>query len=275
MLYVFLDVDGVLNVKTNEGCGIKDVSMFCVRRLVEALEDYTDVHIVLTSEWRKWFHLTDYCDSYLKSLQRYLRKYDLEICDKTNDVEYATRELQIKQYIKKNRIKNFIILDDEKYHYAFDTKELYLVDSRIGFSKQDVEKFKRKCFELYGGSLYEEEKPDVSIASFSNPFDNDIFFSFRKEKDSGIKVTLRPTERYQETGAALIRHLRTSRITDMKGVKQVSPNYEGVKMVGLSVRVRDGEFSDFLNEIKEEVYRTTLLDDVTEVLMIETEDTVG
>lgn len=53
----------MLNVKTNEGCGIKDVSMFCVRRLVEALEDYTDVRIVLTSEWRKWFYTPDLCEN--------------------------------------------------------------------------------------------------------------------------------------------------------------------------------------------------------------------
>lgn len=37
MLYVFLDVDGVLNVKTGEP-GYKDVSMYTVRRFVEALE---------------------------------------------------------------------------------------------------------------------------------------------------------------------------------------------------------------------------------------------
>ena len=53
MFYVFLDIDGVLNVKGNEVAGVKDVSMFCVRRFVEALEDFHDIRIVLTSEWRK------------------------------------------------------------------------------------------------------------------------------------------------------------------------------------------------------------------------------
>lgn len=187
MLYVFLDVDGVLNVKTGEP-GYKDVSMFTVRRFVEALEDYEDVKIVLTSEWRKWFLLPDYCEGYLKSLQNYLRKYGLEVYDKTEKIDYATRELEIQSYVKKKNIKNYIILDDQRQLYSFDNKELYLVDGKMGFTKDDVEKFQRKCFALYEDSLYEKEKKPHEEVDWDNFFEQHGFWSPNPKHQDGMKV---------------------------------------------------------------------------------------
>lgn len=269
MLYVFLDVDGVLNVKTGEP-GYKDVSMYTVRRFVEALEGYEDVKIVLTSEWRKWFLLPDYCEGYLKSLQNYLRKYGLEVYDKTEKIDYATRELEIQSYVKKKKIKNYIILDDQKHQFSFDNKELYLVDGKTGFTKDDVEKFQKKCFALYEDSLYEKEKKPHEEVDWDNFFEQHGFWSPNPKHQDGMKLSLKATEQYEATGTAFVRHLRGKNISEIPGVKDSCPEYDGMKVVGLSVWIEPESYDAFVDGLNAELMRVTPLDDVREVLLFQT-----
>lgn len=53
--------------------------------------------------------------------------------------------------------------------------------------------------------------------------------------------------------------------------RSANGEFDGFKVVGLCVRVKEDENDQFLNAMNAELYRATMLSDVTEVLLFETE----
>lgn len=118
--YLFLDIDGVLNSFDDYNMSGKTflkklhkISFILSGKqmsLLNKIVEKYDPIIVLSSYWRTRYSLEE-INKMFKD-----RGFVGYISDKTDEQgeEHSERWNQIKRYIKKNNVKNFIILDDEK-----------------------------------------------------------------------------------------------------------------------------------------------------------------
>ena len=140
-LYIFLDVDGVLNnynhySKQHEKYGGKffmqnmpfnPKSLQNLRKII----DKTGAQIVLTSSWRK----SAPC---MTVLEARLCEYGIKIYDKTGDV--GSRGNEIIDWLFENTIDGdeFIIIDDELYDLqeSFSDMRIYKIDPKYGLDRK-------------------------------------------------------------------------------------------------------------------------------------------
>ncbi len=125
MKVIFLDIDGVLNTPSSESrcgeyIGIDDEKVERLKKIV----DKTKAEIVLISTWKKYWcreenlkPLQDYLANYLDEK---LAKQGLKAIDKTKDKAdglYLSRGEGILEYIFRNKVENYVILDDCQFDY--------------------------------------------------------------------------------------------------------------------------------------------------------------
>lgn len=125
MKVIFLDIDGVLNTPSSESrcgeyIGIDDEKVEKLKKIVEK----TKAEIVLISTWKKYWRkeeklkpLQDYSATYLDEK---LAKQGLKAIDKTKDKadgRYLPRGEGILEYVCRNNVENYIILDDCQFDY--------------------------------------------------------------------------------------------------------------------------------------------------------------
>lgn len=126
MKVVFLDVDGVLNTSktyervhrlfNNTGKKVLDVDDFRLEYLKKIIDE-TDSKIVLSSSWRRFFikENNKIVPRNEKGKQFYdmLNKYNIEIYDILSFDSDINRERLIIDWLSKNEVDSFIIIDDE------------------------------------------------------------------------------------------------------------------------------------------------------------------
>ena len=125
MKVIFLDIDGVLNTPSSESrcgeyIGIDDEKVEKLKKIVEK----TKAEIVLISTWKKYWRkeeklkpLQDYSATYLDEK---LAKQGIKAIDKTKDKadgRYLSRGESILEYVCRNNVENYIILDDYQFDY--------------------------------------------------------------------------------------------------------------------------------------------------------------
>ena len=135
MKVIFLDIDGVLNTPSSESrcgeyIGIDDDKTERLAGIVKR----TKAEIVLVSTWKKYWRkeeklkpLQDYSATYLDEK---LKKFGIKAADKTKDKsdgKYLSRGEGILEYIERNKVENYVILDD----FQFDYDGLGLTDCLI------------------------------------------------------------------------------------------------------------------------------------------------
>lgn len=125
--YIFLDIDGVLNSEhtLNKSCENMDqkIASIISDQLVKNLSylvKKTDAKIVLSSSWRTYFdkNINDPRNIFGMILVHSLNKYGLKLHDMTPYPKGPfsnERGLEIKTYIDKNNIKNYVVIDDEEF----------------------------------------------------------------------------------------------------------------------------------------------------------------
>lgn len=144
--YLFLDIDGVMNSfddykMTNEEFmkQLNKISFKLNPKHVKILNNVVEKYnpkIILSSYWRTRFSLEKINDLFKKE------GFKGQISDITDDQgkEHDNRWNQIKRYIDKNDVKNYIILDDEHI-----TKNETVVpnfvktNSYVGLTKKSLE----------------------------------------------------------------------------------------------------------------------------------------
>ena len=148
MKVIFLDVDGVLNTPSSESrcgeyIGIDDEKVEKLKKIVEK----TKTEIVLISPWKKYWRkeeklkpLQDYSANYLDEK---LAKQGLKAIDKTKDKangRYLSRGEGILEYVYRNNVENYIILDDCQFDYdGCDLTDNYIKTNQIEWlSEQQV-----------------------------------------------------------------------------------------------------------------------------------------
>ena len=142
--YLFLDIDGVLNdhsIYDKLGIDHHHTKNFILQKekinlLNQIVEKYNPI-IILSSYWRKKYSI--------KKINKIFKKNGFigHISDKTTNKgkEHDDRWNQIKKYITKNNIKNFIILDDlhlTKHHDSI-VPNLIKPNSNVGILPKHLE----------------------------------------------------------------------------------------------------------------------------------------
>ena len=176
---IFLDIDGVLNneetkEKIGHICGIDDSLLIKLKELVTLF----NADIVLSSSWRLFWNrdlindgINNWRGRSKKRYGRYLNikfaKYGLQITDKTEDIYWAYRAMEIAKYLTEHpEIENFIILDDEQFawhkyglekhwintddspEYQYHYRDTGLKDEHIEYVKNNLHKFTRKKYKF-------------------------------------------------------------------------------------------------------------------------------
>lgn len=150
MRVIFLDIDGVLNTPTSESrcgeyIGIDDDKVSRLANIVKR----TNAEIVLISTWKKYWRkeekfkpLQDYTATYLEEK---LAKFGLEVSDKTEnkaDGVYLSRGEGILEYIDRNNVDAYVILDDIQFDYdGCDLTDCFIkTNLTVGLTNEQVEK---------------------------------------------------------------------------------------------------------------------------------------
>lgn len=128
MKVIFLDVDGVLNSendlriyrKKNEitGCILYDVVEDRPLKLLKEIVEKTSARIVVSSSWRigceRSGRQSIFGKELYEKLEKRLKDYGMEIYDITPSLGTGTqRGDEIREWLSKNQVENFIILDDD------------------------------------------------------------------------------------------------------------------------------------------------------------------
>ena len=116
---IFLDIDGVLNTSytKHRDEALDDFRLDYLAKIVNK----TRAKIVLTSTWRynlskSLFSFKAYNNS-AKSLIESLKERGLKISALLPDTPNNRRAEDISEFIKKHKVTNFVILDDELFNY--------------------------------------------------------------------------------------------------------------------------------------------------------------
>ncbi len=125
---VFLDIDGVLNRKSDwVRHGL--IREECVRALSLLCRELSCHKIVLSSSWRT---------GDTSELQGVLQEYGLCIVVVT-PLSSKTRAEEIAFYARREGLANYLILDDDESLFGENLpKELYLVNHLTGLTERDV-----------------------------------------------------------------------------------------------------------------------------------------
>ena len=121
--YIFLDIDGVLNSEhTLDQTSEHNASIICDQYLenLRYIVEKTDAKLILSSSWRVYFESTidDPEHSYGVQLVQALAKHNLKLHNTTPFIKGQfsnERGLEIKTYIDQHKIKNYVVIDDEKF----------------------------------------------------------------------------------------------------------------------------------------------------------------
>lgn len=106
MKYLFVDVDGVLNTwPERKKYGIHHICPQKVDRIKQIVDSVPDVKIVLSSTWR-------ILQKNMKMVQVAFSYSDLEIFHKTQNIPYADRCDEIKNWLDNKTFDKYAVIDD-------------------------------------------------------------------------------------------------------------------------------------------------------------------
>jgi len=145
--YLFLDIDGVMNSFDDYNMTgeefldkINDISFVISKKQIDLLNEIIEKYnpkIVLSSYWR-----TRYPIEKINKIFKY-NGFKGAVVAKTDEKgeEHKDRLAQIKRFIDKNNVKDYIILDDDSL--GNEAKNHIKTDSYIGITKKQIDKIKR------------------------------------------------------------------------------------------------------------------------------------
>lgn len=127
-LTIFLDIDGVFkNPKNHEDWYQNSIELFNL-----ALEKI-DSEIVISSNWKL-----------IKNIDFFNKIFNGKVVGFTEDLSfndpYVIKEKECLQYINKNKIKNYVFIDDNDYEFSKNKNKLIKIDPNKGF---DMESFNK------------------------------------------------------------------------------------------------------------------------------------
>ncbi len=139
-MYIFLDIDGVLNCKKqwSKNYALDDS---CIEHFCE-FASATGGKIILATSWRKaWAGRNNPSNPpHIKQLEAKLGRHGCKIYGKTISVDGRRRDEEIKAFLEAHPGEHYIIIDDDSSEYSGQIQNLYIVNPENGFTKKDAEK---------------------------------------------------------------------------------------------------------------------------------------
>lgn len=145
--YLFLDIDGVMNSFDDYNMTgeeflkkINDISFVISKKQIDLLNHIVEEYnpkIVLSSYWRTRYPIEKINEIFKEN------GFKGAVIAKTDEKgeEHRDRWKQIKRFIDKNNVENYIILDDDSL--GNEAKKHIKTDSYIGIQKEHIDKIKR------------------------------------------------------------------------------------------------------------------------------------
>ncbi len=139
-MYIFLDVDGVLNTEEDWTKRVYSLNGKCVDCLCRLLGEIADPKVVLSSTWRNGIARDSTTAVHIDDLLRALAPAGINKLDKTGISPDGSRTKEIEHYLRRNPSDKYIILDDdpELFDQRENTPNLYIVSSKTGLTDRDV-----------------------------------------------------------------------------------------------------------------------------------------
>ena len=147
--YVFFDVDGVLNCKT-DWISKFTINSTCIRNFAVLKQELQKMYIpvfIITSTWRAGKGQSGENNAMqYDMLQKKLSEYGIEIFGST-PVSDKGRQREIEYYRKRfcDNSEHYLVLDDDESLFEHpESIRLYITDYKVGLTMQDVKKIQRK-----------------------------------------------------------------------------------------------------------------------------------
>jgi hypothetical protein len=141
-MYVFLDVDGVLNTEADWARKVYSLDSKCVDSFCKLLNSLNEPKVVLSSTWRNGIARDGTTAVHIDDLIKALKPSGIKSLDKTGIAPDGSRTKEIEHYLRRHTEDSYIILDDdpELFEQRENTPHLYLTSSKTGLTDTDVKR---------------------------------------------------------------------------------------------------------------------------------------
>ena len=141
-MYIFLDVDGVLNTKEDWNKKMYSLNPKCVSEFCELIRKISNPKIVLSSTWRNGIARDGSTAVYIEELINAIASSGIKAIDKTAVAPDGSRSKEIEYYLRRHPKDSYIILDDDKdlFDEKERTKNLFLINPTVGLTGEDTRK---------------------------------------------------------------------------------------------------------------------------------------
>ena len=141
-MYVFLDVDGVLNTEADWARKVYSLDSKCVDSFCKLLNSLHEPKVVLSSTWRNGIARDGTTSVHIDDLIKALKPSGIKSLDKTGVAPDGSRTKEIEHYLRRHSEDSYIILDDdpELFEQRENTLHLYLTSAKTGLTDTDVKR---------------------------------------------------------------------------------------------------------------------------------------
>ena len=145
-MYVFLDVDGVLNTEADWARKVYSLDSKCVDSFCKLLNSLNEPKVVLSSTWRNGIARDGTTAVHIDDLIKALKPSGIKSLDKTGIAPDGSRTKEIEHYLRRHTEDSYIILDDdpELFEQRENTPHLYLTSSKTGLTDTDVKRILKR-----------------------------------------------------------------------------------------------------------------------------------
>ncbi|MBO4373620.1 MAG: hypothetical protein J5829_00780 [Lachnospiraceae bacterium] len=141
-MYIFLDVDGVLNTESDWAKKVYSLNQKCVNQFCGLIDVIKNPKVVLTSTWRNGIARDGTTAVHIEDLLEALKPAGIISLDRTGFSPDGSRSREIEHYLKRHVSDRYIILDDDPslFERGVSTPNLYLTSSKTGLTALDIER---------------------------------------------------------------------------------------------------------------------------------------
>ncbi len=141
-MYIFLDVDGVLNTESDWARKVYSLDSKCVKSFCKLLNSLNDPKVVLSSTWRNGIARDGTTAVHIDDLMKALEPAGIKFLDKTGVAPDGSRTKEIEYFLRRHPEDSYIILDDDPdlFEQREKTPHIYLTSSKTGLTDTDVKR---------------------------------------------------------------------------------------------------------------------------------------
>ena len=145
-MYIFLDVDGVLNTEEDWKRRKYSLNNACVTAFCRLLSCLHEPKVILSSTWRNGIARDGTTAVHIDDLLKALEPAGIMLLDKTGIAPDGSRTKEIDFYLRRHPEERYIILDDDPtlFDQQKNTPHLYLTSSKTGLTDADVDRILKK-----------------------------------------------------------------------------------------------------------------------------------